>query len=313
MAKTDTQQVAPELQKLVRRASPPLPLNSALGRRVLRFLGKLVVPNEKKLGQVKVEVKDTLQPSLRIYYPKVRSSDAALLWIHGGGFVLGNAALDGRLCALTAHELGIIVVSVEYRLVPEHPFPAPLDDCYAAWRWLQQTGPSLGINPKRIAVGGESAGGALAASLAQRVKDTEQNQVAAQWLFCPMLDDHTATRNDLDLIKHWVWTSRTNATAWRLFLAEQPGSIHLPEYSVPARRENLRGLPPTWIGVGDIDLLHDEGSVYADRLRASGVDVTFVSVPGAPHGFESWAFDTQIAQIFIGKAHDWLRRFLQRP
>src|SRR5262249_5544448 len=152
MAMTDTQQVAPELQKLVRRASPPLPLNSALGRRAFRFLGKLVVPNEKKLSDVKVEVKDSLQPLLRIYYPKVRSSDAALLWIHGGGFVLGNAALDGRLCALTARTLGIIVVSIEYRLVPEHPFPAPLDDCYAAWQWMQQAASSLGINPKRIAV-----------------------------------------------------------------------------------------------------------------------------------------------------------------
>lgn len=302
--------IAPELRRLARRNSVPLPFGNAVGRCVLRQLGKLVVPDVKKLLDVRIEMEEGLHPPLRIYHPRVRRSDAALLWIHGGGFVLGNTALDDRFCASTALALGIVVVSVEYRLAPEHPFPAPLDDCYAAWRWMQKNASSIGIDAKRIAIGGQSAGGALAASLVQRMHDARENKAAALWLFCPMLDDNTATRRDLDDVKHWVWNNRSNTTGWRLFLPKEPGSADLPPYAVPARRENLRGLPPTWIGVGDIDLLHAEGRVYADRLHASEVEVTFTSVPGAPHGFESWAFDTKLARDFIANAQQWLRSSL---
>ena len=303
--------IAPELRKPLRRAALPLPLGSPLGRGVLRLLGKLLVPGVNRLDRVRLEVQKSLRPPLRIYHPQVKGSGAALLWIHGGGFVLGNAALDDRLCASTARALGIVVVSVDYRLAPEYPFPAPLDDCYAAWHWLQRAAPSLGIDASRIAIGGQSAGGALAASLVQRVHDAGENRAAAQWLFCPMLDDRTAARRDLDAVKHWVWNNRSNATSWRLFLAQEPGSAGLPRYAVPARRDDLRGLPPAWIGVGDIDLLHAESQEFAGRLRASGVDVTITSIPGAPHGFESWAFDTNLAQNFIVNAQRWLQGTLQ--
>ncbi|WP_027552801.1 alpha/beta hydrolase [Bradyrhizobium sp. Cp5.3] len=304
-------QIALELQKPVRQANVPLPLGSALGRYVLRQLGKLMVPNAKKLHGVRLEVQDALRPPLRIYHPQARSSEGALLWIHGGGFVLGNAALDDRFCASAARALGIVVVSVDYRLAPEHPFPVPLDDCYAAWQWLQRAAPSLGIDAKRIAIGGQSAGGALAASLVQRVHDAGGNEAAAQWLFCPMLDDHTATRRDLDAAKHLVWNNRSNTHGWRLYLPGEPGSADLPRYAVPARRTHLRGLPPAWIGVGDIDLLYAEDRDFADRLRAADVDVILTSVPDAPHGFESWAFDTKLAQDFIADAQKWLGNRLQ--
>ncbi|MCP3368186.1 alpha/beta hydrolase [Bradyrhizobium cajani] len=303
--------VAPELQKLAKRNSVPLPMGNALGRRVLRALGRLVAPNPKKLHGITLEVRPETRPPMRIYQPQERKSEAALLWIHGGGFVLGNAALDDRFCAFTAQALGIVVVSVDYRLAPENPFPVPLDDCHAAWTWMQENAASLGIDPKRIAIGGQSAGGALAASLVQRVHDEGGNKAAAQWLFCPMLDDRTATRQELDAMKHWVWTSRSNATGWRLYLSKPPGSAAFPPYAVPARREDLRGLPPAWIGVGDIDLLHNESRNFAGRLQASGTDTRFVSVQGAPHGFESWAFDTKMAQEFIADAQRWLRQALR--
>lgn len=303
--------VAPELRKPAKRNSVPLPMGSALGRRVLRALGRLAAPNAKKLRAVTLEVWTDTRPPMRIYGPQARKSEAALLWIHGGGFVLGNAALDDRFCAETAHALGIVVVSVDYRLAPENPFPAPLDDCHSAWRWLQDNAASLGIDPRRVAIGGQSAGGALAASLVQRLHDEEGNKAAAQWLFCPMIDDRTAARSEFDAMKHWVWNSRSNATGWRLYLNQPPGSAALPRYAAPARREDLRGLPPAWIGVGGIDLLHQEGQDYADRLRSSGVDTCFVSVPGAPHGFESWAFDTALARNFIANAHRWLNQALR--
>jgi acetyl esterase/lipase len=307
---TTTFTIAPELRKPMRMATPPFPLSSAFGRSVMRVLSKLLAPDVKKLRGVRLEVLDSGRPPLRIYHPHDRSSGGALLWMHGGGFALGNAALDDRFCVSAAQALGIVVVSVEYRLAPEHPFPAPLDDCYAASRWLQDNAPSLGIDPKRIAIGGQSAGGALAASLVQLVHDAGGNKAAAQWLFCPMLDDRTATRPDLNGVKHPVWSSRTNADAWKLFLPKEPGASDLPRYAVPARRDDLRGLPPAWVGGGDIDLLSAEGREYADRLRASGVDATFTSVRGAPHGFESWGFNTRLAQEFIGSAQQWLRRFL---
>jgi acetyl esterase/lipase len=230
--------------------------------------------------------------------------------MHGGGFALGTAALDDRFCASVAQALGIVVVSVEYRLAPEHAFPAPLDDCYAAWRWLQENAQSFGIDAKRVAIAGQSAGGALAASLVQRVHDAGGNRAAAQWLFCPMLDDHTATRHDPDGVKHPVWSSRTNADSRSLYLPKEPGASDIPRYAVPARRDDFHGLPPAWIGVGDIDLLCPEARAFADRLRAAGVDATFTSVGGAPHGFESWAFNTRLAQEFIADAQQWLRRSL---
>jgi acetyl esterase/lipase len=223
----------------------------------------------------------------------------------------GTPLLTIVFCAATAQALGLVVVSVDYRLAPEHPFPVPLDDCRAAWLWMQQNAASLGIDPERVAIGGQSAGGALAASLVQRLHDEGGNKAAAQWLFCPMLEDRTATRREFDAMKHWVWNSRSNATGWRLYLAQTQGSGASARYAVPARREDLHGLPPAWIGVGDIDLLHQEGQDYADRLQASDVEVSFVSVPGAPHGFESWAFDTTLAQDFIARAHLWLQRALE--
>ena len=304
-------QVAPELQRPVKRASVPLPMGNPLGRWVLRALGRLVVPNPKKLLGITLEVRGDTSPPMRIYRPEVRQSEAALLWIHGGGFVLGNAALDDRFCAVTSQALGMVVVSVDYRLAPEYPFPMPLDDCHAAWLWVQKNAGALGIDPKRIAIGGQSAGGALAASLVQRLHDEEGNKAAAQWLFCPMLDDRTATRRELDAMKHWVWSHRANATGWELYLAMAPGFHELPQYAVPARRDDLSGLPPAWIGIGEIDLLHDEGQIFADRMRASGVDVVLTSVPGAPHGFESWAFDTKLAQDFVANAQRWLQQTLR--
>jgi acetyl esterase/lipase len=304
----DAEQIAPELRRGARLLSR-VPLGSAWMRRILGALARFAP--QAKLDGVRLEMLGgSRRPALRIYHPEVRRSDAALLWIHGGGFVMGTTAQDDRLCASTARELGIAVVSVEYRLAPDHPFPAALDDGRAAWAWLRESAATLGVDPRRIAIGGESAGGGLAASLVQRVHD-EGGGTAAQWLFCPMLDDRTAARRDLDAIRHWVWNNRLNAMGWRSFLGREPGAADAPRYAVAARRGDLRGLPPAWIGVGDIDLFYAEDREYAERLRAAGVDVTFAAVPAAPHGFEAWAFETKLAQDFIAAAQAWLRQSLR--
>lgn len=302
--------VAPELRARLRR-TPQLPTDRPWARGLVRFLLRRL-PAAAVPGVTR-DQPDGAVPGVRVYRPDTRHSDAALLWIHGGGLIIGGAVQDDRFCGSTARELGIVIVSVEYRLAPEHPYPAALDDCHAGWTWLRQHAAALGVDPSRVAIGGQSAGGGLAAALVQRLQDSDGPQPVAQWLFCPMLDDRTAARRDLDAVRHRVWNNRLNRYGWRSYLAADPGAPTVPRYAVPARRDDLSGLPPTWIGVGDIDLFHDEDHEYARRLRAAGVPTTFHVVPGAPHGFEAWAPDTTITRDHIVTARDWLRRTLTDP
>lgn len=220
--------------------------------------------------------------------------------------VIGSAAQDDAFCATTARELGIVVVSAEYRLAPKHPFPAALDDCLAAWNWFQNAAPRWQFDPQRIAVGGQSAGGGLAASLVQRLHDSGGVQPIAQWLFCPMLDDRTAARRELDAVAHKVWDNRHNRYGWRSFLNVEPGAEVVPAYAVPARRSDLRGLPPAWIGTGDIELFFEENRAYAERLSAAGVACTLDVVEGAYHGFESIARSARLTQDYLARARAWL-------
>jgi acetyl esterase/lipase len=302
-------QVAPELREPMRRVTRiPIPSNTAWGRRLIQTL-LAVMPGGKVEG-VSIEPLRSGGVSGRLYRPAVQRSQAALLWIHGGGLIIGRAVQDDHLCALTARELGILVVSAEYRLAPEHPFPAALDDCYAGWEWQQREASRLGIDPNRVAVGGESAGGGLAASLAQRIHDAGGVSPVAQWLFCPMLDDRTAARQDLDSVDHFVWNNRLNRFGWKSYLGIDPGTDSVAPYAVPARRADLTGLPPAWIGTGDIELFYDEDRDYVERLRAAGVEVTFEVVPGAPHGFEAWAPNTPLARDYVKSAQVWLGQML---
>jgi acetyl esterase/lipase len=245
--------------------------------------------------------------TVRVYRPESGTSGAGLLWIHGGGYLTGLPAQNDRFCSITARDLGLVVVSVYYRLAPEAPFPAAITDCTDAWDWFQRSHADLGVDPARIAVGGQSAGAGLAACLVHRVHDLGGIQPCAQLLFCPMLDDRTAARTELDDLRHWVWNNRLNRFGWRAYLGHEPGQPAEP-YSVAARREDLHGLPPTWIGVGDIDLFHDEDTDYAQRLRAAGVECELDIVPGAPHGFEAWAETSPTAEEFVERARAWLGR-----
>ncbi|MET7695182.1 alpha/beta hydrolase [Streptomyces sp. NPDC005483] len=299
--------------QLRRRAAliPPLPLKGDRGRRVVRALIRRWGPGRPVEGVARTTVGDGL--GLHVYTPDGGGSGATLLWIHGGGLIIGDALQDNAFCALTARELGIVVVSVDYRLAPEHPFPAALDDNFAAWQWLQRSAETLGIDPGRIAVGGVSAGGGLAACLAQRLHDSGGVQPAAQWLFCPMLDDRTAARRELDRLRHRVWNNSMNRIGWHAYLGGESGGPQTPKYAVAARRTDLLDLPPAWIGVGDIDLFADEDRDYARRLQDAGVHCTLELVPGAPHGFETWAAHTPLARGYLERARAWLGERLTEP
>jgi acetyl esterase/lipase len=207
----------------------------------------------------------------------------ALLWIHGGGLVMGTPEQGHELCSRFAAELGIAVVSVDYRLAPEHPFPAALDDCLAALAWLHAQAGALGVDPARVAVGGDSAGGGLAACVAQAAHDRGGPALAFQLLQYPMLDDRTALRAELDALG---WSNTSNRFGWSAYLGHPVCDAEPRPYASAARRADLRGLPPAWIGIGDIDLFHAESLDYANRLRAAGVACALDVVPGMYHGAE---------------------------
>ena len=215
----------------------------------------------------------------------------ALLWIHGGGYVIGDAAQDDVLCRRFAQELGATVASVNYRLAPEHPYPVPVEDCYTALRWLAEL---PAVDPARVANGGASPGGGVAAALALLTRDRAEIELAAQLLVYPMIDDRTVHRKGLDNPGHRLWNQSSNRFGWRAYLGDAD-----PNEAVPARRDDLAGLPPAWIGVGTLDLFHDEDLAYAERLRAAGVPCEVMVVDGAFHGFDGIAPKADVSQSFF--------------
>jgi len=304
----DISRVDPSLREATQRA-PKLNLENAIVRTAVSRLSGLM-PGTRVDGVDRRVVRLGDGVRLRVYTP-TQPNGGALLWIHGGGLVLGAAAMDDTLCGETARDLGITIVSVDYRLAPRHPFPAAIDDVHRGWQWLQQNAADLHIDPTRVVVGGQSAGGGLAGCLVQRLHD-EGADVAAQWLFCPMLDDRTAADRSWDAENHYVWNNRANLVGWRSYLGHAPGTATPPPYAAAARREDVTGLPPAWIYTSDIELFHDEDVAYAERLRDAGVDVTLDVISGAPHGVEAWAPDSLIARDVVARGRAWLGERLSR-
>ena len=217
---------------------------------------------------------------------------AALLHIHGGGMVIGSARSMQQAPSGMAAALGIPVASVEYRLAPDHPFPAPQNDCYAALTWLAANADVLGIDPARIGITGESAGGGLAASTALMARDLGGPALAAQFLTYPMLDHRTGSDDcpyGNPATGEFVWTRAHNRFGWEALRGDYaPADAHKGWFS-PALAEDLSGLPPTWIGTGSLDLFLDEDLDYALRLVKAGVPVELHSYPGAIHAFNAIA------------------------
>ena len=246
---------------------------------------------------------------VRVYRPQDQSGPLpGLLWMHGGGYIMGAPKMDDLRASTFARDLGIVVVSPDYGLAPKHVFPAQLNDVVAVWALMRASADRLQIDADRMAIGGESAGGGLAAALAQRLyDDPDLADPVGQVLLYPMLDDRTATRDDLRGIDYKVWNFNSNHYGWSSYLGHAPGRPDVAEYSVPARRENLSGLAPTWIGVGTLDMFYDENVAYAERLRDAGVAVSEELVPGAYHGFPALTPEASVSVKF----HDSQAAFLQ--
>jgi acetyl esterase/lipase len=237
--------------------------------------------------------------SVRLFRPTGVGQEPApaLLWIHGGGYVIGTAQQDDALCRRFCARLGITVASVDYRLAPEHPYPAPLQDCYEALAWLAGL---PAVDERRVAIGGASAGGGLAAALALLARDRAEINPVLQLLAYPMIDDRSSQTAANP--NYRLWSPRSNQFGWTAYLGGAD-----PQVAVPARREDLSGLAPAWIGVGTHDLFHDEDLAYAERLKSAGVPCQVEVVPGVFHGFDLFVPKAQVSRRFFDSECDSLR------
>jgi acetyl esterase/lipase len=243
-------------------------------------------------------------PDVRVlvYRPQSASGGlAGFLHIHGGGYILGSPEMTDARNRLIARDLGCVVVSVDYRLAPETTFPGAVEDCYAALRWLHAEAGALGVDSDRIAIGGESAGGGLTASLALLARDRGEVPLAFQLLIYPMLDDRTATTTEPSpMVAEFGWSRGSNLFGWASLLGGDPGGADTSPYAAAARAEDLTGLPPAYIAVGTLDLFLEENIEYARRLMRAGVPTELRVYPGAYHGFQGLAPEARISKAFVG-------------
>jgi acetyl esterase/lipase len=307
-------EIHPELQQAA-KMSPKLSFNKRSSwfiNLLMRFMSSpkdlegIFIENIHISGQ-----DERTQVRLRIYKPENTSAPRpVLLWMHGGGYVIGRPEQDDASCVQYVRDLGITVVSVDYRCGPKHPFPAGLDDCSAALKWVSSHTQDLNIDPERIAVGGNSAGSGLATALDQLAHDRNETKIAFQLLIYPMLDDRTVLRTDIDDSSNITWHHNDNRFGWESYLGMECGADDVPAYSVPARRADLSGLPPAWIGVGDLDIFHDEDVAYAQRLRECGVECELEVVEGAFHGFDVFDLKIPLVQDFRKSQTAAMRKYL---
>lgn len=266
-----------------------------------------------------IDVRDVTVPgpsdapdvAVRIYAPENRGGAVpGLLHIHGGGFVLGDLDMFHPQVLRLADELGIVIVSVDYRLAPEHPFPAPVEDCYAALKWFSEKASELGVDPARIGVGGESAGGGLAAATALLARDRGGPELCFQLLAIPEVDDRLDTESMRDYVDTPIWHRSNAVYSWRSYLGTEPGGEDVSPYAAPARATDLSGLPPAFVTTCQYDPLRDEGLEYARRLAHAGVPVELRLYPGTFHG-SSLVESASISRRMIADEVDALRRGLK--
>ena len=284
--------IDPELRPIL-DLLPPFDLADPATMRAT--MDAMVGPANAALDTRGTTISDHVAPGLagapevpvRVYRPE--SATAALpglLYLHGGGFVFGNLESEHATCLAISRQLGIVVVSVDYRLSPETAFPGPLDDCYAALLWTQANAATLGIDLRRLGVMGQSAGGCLAAACALRARDENGPALCYQFLSIPVLDDRLDTPSMQAFTDTPIWHLANAEQSWDYYLgsALQRGTAEVPALAAPARAENVQGLPPACVTAMEFDPLRDEALIYAQRLLAAGVSTEIHCYPGTFHG-----------------------------
>lgn len=300
------EQVHPEIAPLL-AAMPPFEFSAA----TLEMVRSAMVPappvSTDTVERVDHVVDEARGVIVRVHRPRdADGSRPCAFSIHGGGYIVGTRDMDDAKLGRWAASLGVVGVSVEYRLAPETPFPGPLDDCSDALTWVFDRADELGVDRERVGVAGVSAGGGLAAALAIRARDAGGPPLAFQLLECPMLDDrqhtHSSTLADLP-----IWNRDANTFGWQSYLGDRYGSDDVPATAAPARATDLSGLPPAFVAVGSIDGFHDEDLEYATRLNRAGVPTEVHVYPGAPHGFQLFG-DSSVAAQAARDVDEWLAR-----
>lgn len=254
---------------------------------------------------------DSPDVTVRIYRPEKQAGRLpALLWIHGGGYMFGDIDQEDFTAKRFASAAECVVVSVDYRLAPEHPYPAPLEDCYAAFKWLSAHADELGIDRSCIAIGGASAGGGLASGLAILARDRAEVKTIFQLLVYPMINDcNIAPACDV-LPETLFWTRENNMIGWRSYLGCEPGGEGISCYAAAFRAIHLEGLPPAYITVGDLDLFSQEDIEYSRRLIEAGVPAELHVYPGGCHAFDMIVPAADISKRFTTDIHRALKRAL---
>jgi len=233
-----------------------------------------------------------------------------LYYLHGGGMVMGHARQHLDYVLEWAEELGAAVVSVEYRLAPEHPYPAALDDGLAGITWIATNGQEAGIDPQRVLVVGFSGGGAVAAGLTLRLRDERDLRPVGQMLVCPMLDDRNDTCSAVQFAATGGWNRATNEAAWSHVLGARRGTADVPAYAAPARAGDLSGLPPTYLEAGSAETFRDEVVGYASRIWETGGDAELHVFAGGFHGFDFLVSGADLSRDARDGRLKWLRRTL---
>jgi acetyl esterase/lipase len=298
--------LAPLLAAAAQREPPPIG-DVATRRANSRQMFEQLVTSQSATDGVKVhkftlDTDDGAALTLSWYRPAgVDRSGGAVLYLHGGGMIFGMSelgALYDWLARRYVAESNVPMLLVDYRIAPEFPHPVPVQDCFAALVWLVEHANELGVDPARLAVMGDSAGGGLAAAVCLMAQDRGGPAVALQVLIYPMLDDRTALP-DPQLVPFVTWTYDDNITGWQALLGDSVGTDGVAAYAAPARATDLSLLPPTYIDVGDLDIFRDEDITYARRLAAAGVATELHVHPGCPHAFEGLAPNAAVSRRAI--------------
>jgi acetyl esterase/lipase len=295
----------PELRPVLEAMLVASPDFSSEGLPQMRAALKALFGDNRPAWPDSVSVTDVQVPgpfgqpdvTLRVYRPADAVGPvAALYWMHGGGMMIGSIDMDNDLMIGAVQRLGLAAISVEYRLAPENPHPAPVEDCYAGLVWLAAHASDYGIDPDRIAVGGSSAGGGLAAAVVLLARDRGGPAIAFQLLLEPMLDDRALTPSSTAYDGSIIWDRNDNRRGWTALLGDQVGTEGVSPYAAPARASDLAGLPPALVDVGEVETFRDESIEYAQRLLKAGVSTELHVYPGAFHGFDLIAPDSRLGR-----------------
>ncbi|MFJ5986722.1 alpha/beta hydrolase [Lentzea sp. NPDC092896] len=294
--------IDPELAAAIDLSRPPLTADGIPARRAAN---RVVTDAElSRGGTVTFTEQDADGVPVLVLRPARGPEGPPVLHVHGGGMVAGTRRSDLHVLAEWVEELGVTLVSPEYRLAPENPHPAPVQDCFQTLTWMERNGFGSPV------VAGTSAGGGLAAAVTLMARDHGGPAIRGQLLIYPMLDDRCETPSSHQFLDGTIWVRSSNITGWTALLGDARGGPDVSPFAAPARATDLSGLPPTYVDVGSVDVFRDEAVGYASRIWQAGGDAELHVWPGGCHGFDHLAPEAALSRRARATRMAWLGRTL---